>query len=214
MINQRIVSDLEKAKSVVKQLEAVLVKLNVSLEFEENTLYRRDMSSDATRESTTGVVVLFSETLSNSQTFISVLSTKSSAVESNYIQVDDIMESQLTCRKIIRSLSVKFRNSPTPLNCIINLQCVQMIPPREEEQVIVIGKLYFQDVKEIIQKYEDQFRGLGFHFVYDQGQFGGGVLTYELIQSFPESTIFEITLSQSFTEDESNMHRLLDILTE
>ncbi|MHA1480106.1 MAG: hypothetical protein ACTSQZ_01610, partial [Candidatus Thorarchaeota archaeon] len=98
--------------------------------------------------------------------------------------------------------------------CIINLQNALMISFREKDEVIIIGKRYIQDENEMLRKFENQFRGVGFHFVSDQGLFGGGALTYELTQSFQEITIIEITLSQSFIEDESNIHRLLEILTD
>jgi len=213
VISQSIVADIERAKHVLKQLESILEKLNVSLEYEENILYRRDLESDTISDYSSRVVILYSEALATHPTFIRMIS-KFKSVQSNYIQVDDSMESQLACRKIVKSIAARFSGAPNPPRCIINLQSAQMIPFREKEQVIIIGKRYIQFEKDVLRKFENQFRGVGFHFVSDQGLFGGGALTYELAQSFHEITIIEITLSQSFIEDESNVHRLLEILTE
>lgn len=212
MISQSIVTDIERAKHVLKQLESILEKLNESLAFEENRLYRGDLKSDAISGDSSRVIILLSEALTTHPTFIKMLSNFR-AVQSNYIQVDDSLESQLTCRKIVKSISARFSDTPNPPRCIVNLQSALMIPFREKDQVIVIGNRYLQDENEILRKFETQFRGVGFHFVSDQGLFGGGVLTYELARSFQEITIIEITLSHSFIEDEYNIHRLLEILT-
>ena len=84
------------------------------------------------------------------------------------------------------------------------------------KSVLVVGTRFSHDQKRSLEKLTTKLKGIGITVLEDQGQYGGGPLTYRLTQlarKLQSMTILEITLSRHFAEDHERVAEILEAFT-
>ena len=75
---------------------------------------------------------------------------------------------------------------------------------------------YKHGQKSKVQKLYSRFQEIGYQILEDIGEFGGGPLTYQLVElakRLGDITVLEITLSHQFAEDEESVANILESFT-
>jgi hypothetical protein len=101
------------------------------------------------------------------------------------------------------------------LEYIINLRWAELPAPLERERVVVIGTRYDSGDSMRLKKLETHLDKIGLKIVTDNGEFGGGPLTYEIVKSFSNRRnllVLELTLSRQLVENDTTVIDVLNML--
>jgi hypothetical protein len=91
-----------------------------------------------------------------------------------------------------------------------------MFEDLEKSKTVIVGKRYFSGPEESLKKLIKNLRKLGLSIIEDSGQYGGGPMTYELIQEFSKSKsllVVQLTFSHSAATDEAKILAMLEMLS-
>jgi hypothetical protein len=130
------------------------------------------------------------------------------------IKAGDRSESDLTIESIVNMIHAEEQKKQ--LDYVINLRWSQLPPPLEKERVVIRGSRYKLGESIRIKKLETELEKLGLKVVVDDGEFGGGPLTYEITKSFEDGRtllVSELTLSRQVVENDDLVIQILNMLT-
>jgi hypothetical protein len=131
------------------------------------------------------------------------------------IRGSDRSETKQTCDSILKIVEGKM--SGNPISFIANLRWANLPAIIDGKNILVIGKRFFYEQNNSLKMLHDKFKESGITLLEDQGQYGGGPLTFALTQLARKTrtiSVFEITLSRHLAEDHSRVAEILESLTD
>ncbi|MGY5858761.1 MAG: hypothetical protein RTU63_05290 [Candidatus Thorarchaeota archaeon] len=214
-VNERhsLLEEIERTENVLEGLLRKISNVSKYLSPLEHMLRAEDFSSTGSYQPgvSDGIVCVLSamikgDPLANSIELIKGKGRNLPAV----IKGSDRSETKSTCDSILKI--VEGNPGGKPITFVINLRWANLPPAIDGKSVLVVGKRFSYDQKGSLKKLYNRFKEIGITVLEDQGQFGGGPLTFRLMQlarKLQSMTILEITLSRHFAE---NHKRVADIL--
>ncbi len=214
--NQRsLLKELERTEAVLKDLLTTLSNLNSSLIPIEREMKVSDFASSGefVQGASTGIVCVLSG-LIQGDPLQRILTEKGRGRDiPALIKAGDRSESPMTVESIVNMLHTE--DQKRSLEYIINLRWAELPTPLEREMVVVMGTRYESGNPIRVKKLEINLDKIGFKIVTDNGEFGGGPLTYEIIKSFSnrrDLIVIELTLSRQVVENDTAVIRVLNML--
>ena len=215
--HHNLLQELERAEIVLNRLLKKISNVSDFLRPIEHSLRTEDFSASGSYVPGTsnGVVCVLSslikgDPLSNSIELIKGKGLKLPAI----IKGSDRNETQSTCDSILKIIEGK--PGGTPIGYVINLRWANLPSVIDGINVLVIGNRFQYRKEDSMKKLNIRFKELDFDVLEDDGQFGGGPLTYrltELDRKLRNMTVLEITLSHRFAEDHERVANILESLT-
>ena len=98
---------------------------------------------------------------------------------------------------------------------VANIQKEYMLKPLERSKTVILGERYYLDSGNVILGLTNAMKKLNLNVLTDNGLRGGGALTYELVKTLqdrPLSSVVELTLSCSVSENTDALYRLVEAL--
>ncbi len=206
---------LERAKKSLKRTGESVEKLIAVLEPTEQMLMRREFQTRTELDPGEGKVVLcLEEELASSRTFRKAIS-KLSMKKPTLVKIPEDRNSRLTNLSVARMIPTEVLTKSQGYVLVVNLQRELMLKQLEQVKAIVLGRRYYLNSNDTMQRLSQTLESQGVHVFEDQGLYGGSVLTYELVRTLearPQSTVLEITLSRSVAENTNLLKRILESL--
>jgi hypothetical protein len=203
--------ELERTERVLNHLLERLLDLNAILEPIERQMRVTDFSSSGVfvQGTSRGVVCVLSG-LIKGDPLERVLSISKGRGIPTLIKASDRTESQSTVESIVNMVMAEDKKKP--VEYIVNLRWSEFPEPIEKHNVAILGTRYLKgDISTLRKKIES----LGVVVLEDGGEYGGGPLVYEFIRTFANGSsqlIFELTLSQSLSENTTILTEILNVL--
>ncbi|MHA1135548.1 MAG: hypothetical protein ACTSSE_03600 [Candidatus Thorarchaeota archaeon] len=218
-VNERhsLLEELERTESVLEELLKKISNVSEYLSPLEHSLRSEDFSSSGSYIPgvSNGIVCVLSamikgDPLANSIELIRGKGRRFPAI----IKGSDRSETKPTCDSILKI--VEGKPGGKPISFVVNLRWVNLPSVIDGKNVLVVGKRFIRDHKGSLMNLYKKFKELGITVLEDQGQFGGGPLTFRLThlaRKLQNMTILEITLSRHFAEDHSRVAEILESFT-
>ena len=221
-MNSELSEDLERAKEVLKDLAQRVSGLRAALEpfergmrtkgFEDGELYLRGTPNGFICFPT---VLTPKDSMSGMIEDLSATATKTPSL----IKAADPEESMELAERIIRLLQWEMRNRQEGMegpSFVIVLRWANMFETLEQSGVGVIGKRYLTGSAQQLKDFTKMLKKTGITVAFDDGEYGGGLLTHELLRVFGHTRdilIAQLTLSRRAATDRAVMSRLLEKLS-
>ncbi len=214
--NQRsLLKELERTESVLQDLLTIISNLNVALQPIESKLKVSDFTSSG--EYIQGVskgIVCVPTGLIQGDPLEKIL-TESGRGRNipALIKSGDRSESPMTVESILNMLHAEDRRRS--LEYVINLRWAELPTPLEKEMVVIRGIRYVSGNHLRLSKLEKDLEKLGLKVIRDNGEFGGGPLSYKIVKSFDRRhnlLVVELTLSRQIVENSSLVIQILNAL--
>ena len=129
------------------------------------------------------------------------------------IKAGDRSESPMTVVSILNMLHAE--DQKQSLEFVINLRWAELPAMLERENVVIVGTRYQSGNSIRLMKLETELEKIGLKIVSDNGEFGGGPLTYEIVRSFNTRNNLlatELTLSRLVVENDVLVIQILNML--
>ena len=218
-LNERhsLLKELEKAESVLTRLFEKISNVTELLGPLEHTLRTEDFSSSGSYVpgSSNGIVCVLSALIKGDPLSDSIELTRGKGRSlPSIIKGSDRSETKSTCDSILKIVDGK--PGGKPIDYVINLRWANLPSVIDDPYIVVIGKRFYYDQKDALKQLNNRFKQMGIKFLQDNGQFGGGPLTYrltELARKLENMSVFEITLSRSFAENHERVAEILESFT-
>jgi hypothetical protein len=214
--NQRsLLKELVRTEAVLKGLLTTLSNLNSALIPIDREMKVSDFASsgELVQGASTGIVCVLSG-LIQGDPLQRILAEKGRGRDiPALIKAGDRSESPLTVESIVNMLHAE--DQKRSLEYIINLRWAELPAPLERERVVVIGTRYDSGDSMRLKKLETYLDEIGLKIVTDNGEFGGGPLTYEIVKSFSNRRnllVLELTLSRQLVENDTTVIDVLNML--
>ncbi len=215
--HRSLLQELERAEIVLNKLLKKISDVSNFLRPIEHSLRTEEFSSSGSYVPGTsnGIVCVLSslikgDPLSSSLDLIRGRGLKLPSI----IKGSDRSETKSTCDSILKIIEGK--PGGTAIDYVINLRWANLPSILNDANVVVIGERYNYGKKEAMKKLHIRFKKLDFQILEDEGQFGGGPLTYrlaKLARKLGNMTILEITLSHDIAENHERVAEILESLT-
>ena len=201
----RRVSDLNKA------LEPIESSLS-AVDFAESGIYVLGMSAG---------VVCFPTALVEGDPMKPILDDARSrnAKMPSIVEADDPEESRSTCERVVRMLKREIWNQREVIlkpSYVLVVRWDYMFEDLENSETVIVGKRYVSGSKDGLRRLTKQLRRIGFSIIEDSGQYGGGPMTFQLIQEFSKSgslLVVQLTFSHAAARDEAKIFAMLEMLS-
>ena len=216
MSNARsLLKELEHTENVLQDLLSVLSNLNSSLKPIERQMKVSDFSSSGeyVQGESKGVVCILSGLIQGDPLQQMLREKGRGRGIPSLIKAGDRSESEMTVESIVNMIHAEEQKKK--LEYVINLRWAQLPAPLENEQVIIRGNRYQLGDSIRTRKLETELERLGLKVVIDDGEFGGGPLTYEVTKSFGDRRnllVSELTLSRQVVENDDLVIQILNML--
>ena len=214
--SRSLLKELEHTESVLQNLLQVLTDLNSALKPIEREMKVSDfsISGEYVQGDSKGVVCVLSG-LIQGDPLQQILQKKGRGRGvPSLIKAGDRSESDITVESIVNMIHAEEQKKQ--LDYVINLRWSQLPAPLETDSVVIRGRRYQQGDSIRISKLETELERLGLKVVIDDGEFGGGPLTYEITKSFSDRRnllVSELTLSRQVVENDELVIEILNMLT-
>ncbi|TFG98140.1 hypothetical protein E4H12_06905 [Candidatus Thorarchaeota archaeon] len=212
-----LLEELEKAESVLEGLLRKISNVNEYLNPLEHMLRAEDFSSTGSYIAgvSNGIVCVLSAMIKGDPlaTSIELIKGKGRIIPA-IIKGSDRSETKSTCDSILKI--VEGKPGGIPITYVINLRWANLQSVIDGENVLVVGKRFSYGEKVSLNKLYNRFKEIGITILEDQGEFGGGPLTFRLTQlarKLQNMTILEVTLSRHFAEDYERVAEILESFT-
>ncbi len=216
-IDQKLLKELERVDDTLSKILSQLINFNDSLRPIEFTLRVNDFSSKGIlrRGAINGIVCILSALIKGDPFSISIKELEGKRLElPSIIKSNDRNESKHTCDSILKTVeSLYERNVP---KFVINLRWAILPRNLNHNRIIIVGTRYSNlddtDLTEIISK----MKQMGYEVLMDRGEYGGGLLTYSLLDTFGNKNtirVFELTLPKELAENEKHVTQILQVLS-
>jgi len=213
--NDSLQKQLIRAKQSLQQTSDVLEKFITILEPTEQTLMRREFQSRTVLDPGHSKVVLcLEDELAESRSFRKALS-KMDVKKPTLVKIPEDRTSRRTNLTVARMIPTEVLANSEGSVLVVNVQKELMLKQLENDKVVIIGTRYFHDSDNMIDQIEQTFKSQGVNVLPDNGLYGGGALTYELVRTMqerPQSTVVEITLCKSVADNTNILKRILESL--
>lgn len=219
-LSSELSKDLEKAKDVLERLLQRVSRLRTSLEPFERGLSAKDFEASDVhiRGTPTGFICLPTALSPGDPLNITVEGIMAESDKApSLIKAADDEESRAMCDRTIKMLEWEMeKTAGEEPQFLIVLRWSDMFEPLEKKKTGVIGKRYLAGSAEQLKAFVQTLKKAGIAVLFDDGEYGGGALTYELVQAFGESRstlIAQLTLSRGVITDNVAITRLLESLS-
>lgn len=212
-----LLNELEKAEGVLEGLLKKISNVTEYLSSLEHKLRAKDFSSTGSYLPgvSEGIVCVLSAMIKGDPLANSIELTRGAGRRfPAIIKGSDRSETKSTCDSILKIVEGTFRQKQ--ISFVVNLRWANLPSVIDGKNVLVIGKRYIHDQNGSLKKLYNRFNEIGFQVLEDQGQFGGGPLTFrltQLAQKLQTMSILEITLSRHFAEDHKKVAEILESFT-
>jgi hypothetical protein len=135
------------------------------------------------------------------------------------VEAADPEESMSTCNRVIMMLKREIWNKREAIlkpSFLLVIRWDHMFEDFEKRKTIILGKRYISGSEDSLKKLIKKLKKVGYTIIKDSGQYGGGPMTYELIQEFSKSEsllVVQLTFSHSAATDEKKILAMLDMLS-
>jgi len=211
-----ILKELERAEHVLNNLLHKLSNLYRNLEPVESVLRVSDFSSSGmiVPGTMTGIVCALTADIKGDPIYKVLESLKGKGLKlPAIIKGSDRTESIETCDSIMKIIKAQFNLKITRL--LVNLRWSSLPPIIENDNVVIVGTRYIHGDSRDIARFKDRLKELNIQVFEDNGEFGGGLLTYKLTNFAREVDnviVLELTLSSALSESVSMMARILEAI--
>ncbi|MFW9807445.1 MAG: hypothetical protein ACFFFK_12020 [Candidatus Thorarchaeota archaeon] len=207
--------ELEHTENVLQDLLEILIRLNSALTPIEREMRVSDFSSNGefVQGTSKGIVCVLSGLIQGDPLQLVLKERGRGRSIPSLIKAGDRTESEVTVESIVNMLHSE--QQKRNLEYVINLRWAELPAPLESESVVIRGKRYELGNSIRIRKLETNLEELGFKVVVDDGEFGGGPLTYEITKTFRDTRnllVCELTLSRQVVENDDAVFQILNML--
>ncbi len=219
-LSSELSKDLEKAKDVLERLLQRVSRLRTALEPFERGLSAKDFEASEVyiRGTPSGFICLPTALSPGDPLNVAIegIVAKSEKAPS-LIKAADDEESRAMCDRTIKMLEYEMeKTAREEPQFLIVLRWSDMFEPLEKKKTGVIGKRYLAGSAKHLKALIQTLKKAGMTVTFDDGEYGGGALAYELVQAFGESRstlIAQLTLSRGVIKDKAAISRLLESLS-
>jgi len=210
-----LLKELERAEIVLHDLLTTLSNLNSALKPIEREMKVSDFTSSGEHVQGTsrGIVCVLSG-LIQGDPLQKILTVKGRGRDiPALIKASDRSESPMTVESIVNMLHAE--NQKRSLEYVVNLRWAELPASLEREKVVIIGTRYESGNSIRLMKLETELEKIGLKILADNGEFGGGPLVYEIIESFCNKRnllVVELTLSRQVVENDIAVMQMLNML--
>lgn len=210
-----LLKDLEHTEIVLQDLLSTLSNLNLALQPIERKLKLTDFTSSGeyVQGDSKGIVCVLSG-LIKGDPLEKILTEKGRGRGiPALIKAGDRSESKTTVESIVNMLNAE--NQKRSLEYVINLRWAEFPPSMDSDMVVIRGTRYAGGNPLRISKLEADLEEIGLTVLRDNGEFGGGPLTYKVVKSFSNRhnlLIAELTLSRQCVESINVVIKILNML--
>lgn len=212
-----LIYEMNRTKDVLEKILSNIESINEQLESLEQELHKKEFISHGLFEKGVhNLIVCLPRTEPNIRGFSVYKAIKNREIPFSLIWIDDIAESPLTCRRIVKLVESQIKEDFGERLVIVNLRWARMISPFESAPTIIIGKRFFLADKRDLKQLKKGLNDIGVGFFEDEGEYGGGPLIYSLMNILKhQESIFlvELTLSHNIATNESIIEGLLRLLS-
>ncbi|MBN2228848.1 MAG: hypothetical protein JW779_04570 [Candidatus Thorarchaeota archaeon] len=205
--------EIERAENVLERTLQKLFDIHNVLKPVESELFVDDFSSNGTLTpgAVRGIVCAPTGLIKGDPiNFVLNQATGKGLNLPSMIKYADRSESPETCDAIMKIIESQVVRSP--VSFIFNLRWSQLHIMNDKENTIIMGMRYRTGRLEDIEKFSNRLEKLGLQVLRDEGEFGGGLLTFRIMryaQNLDNVMVLELTLSQSLAE---NSEKVIEIL--
>ena len=215
--NQNLEQVLERANTALTTILEKLVVFNDSLKPVELSLRVSDFSSKGVLRLGTinGIVCVLTSMIKGDPYSKSLGALEGKGLKlPSIIKSADRSESRHTCNSIIKIIeSLERKNSP---RFVVNLRWSILPRSLDHTKAIVMGTRYNNLNASDTQQILSAMKQRGFDVLKDDGEYGGGLLTYLIIESLHNKRklkVLELTLSKEIAESENHVIQVLEALS-
>lgn len=214
--------ELEKTVEIIRSLLSRISDLNKALEPLEDELGAADFAESGiyVLGASAGVVV-FPTALYEGDPMKPILDSARArdAKTPSIVEAGDPEESRNTCDRVVRMMQREIWNKREAIlkpSFILVIRWDYMFDELEANNTVIIGKRYQTGSEDSLRRLVKNLRKIGLSIIEDSGQYGGGPMTYELIQEFSKSNsllVVQLTFSRSAASDEAKILKMLEMLS-
>ncbi|MFW9832549.1 MAG: hypothetical protein ACFFEK_01005 [Candidatus Thorarchaeota archaeon] len=213
--SRNLLKELEHTENVLHNLLDVLLNLNTALQSIEREMKVSDFSSSGefVQGESKGLVCVLSGLIQGDPLQRILQERGRGRNIPSLIKAGDRSESNLTIESIVNMIHAE--DQKRQLEYVINLRWSQLAPPLEKERIVIRGSRYKLGESIRTKKLEAELERIGLKVVVDEGEFGGGPLTYEITKSFEDRKtllVSELTLSRQVVENKDLVIQILSML--
>jgi len=212
-----VLKELERAERVLDNLLRQLSSLYTNLEPMESMLRVSDFSSSGmmVQGMMDGIVCALTADIKTDPIYKALESLKGKGLKlPTIIKGSDRAESTETCDSIMKIIKAQFDLKTTRL--IVNLRWALLPSIIENDDIIIMGTRYIHGDSQDIMRFRNRLKELGIEVFEDNGEFGGGLLTYKLtnfVKEVDNVIVLELTLSSALSENVTTIAKILEAIT-
>jgi len=212
-----LLKELERAESVLDSLLQQLLRLYDNLEPVESNLRVNDFSLGGMiiPGSLTEIVCALTADLKGDPIYNALESLKGKGLKlPTIIKGSDRSETPVTCDSIMKIINAKFNLKKTRF--IVNLRWSSLPSSVDYDNVVILGTRFFQGNTREITRFKNSLKELNLDVFEDDGEFGGGLLTYRLTnfaKDVDSIKVLELTLSSALSEKTEKVGEILEAIT-
>ncbi|RDE15755.1 MAG: hypothetical protein C4K48_02945 [Candidatus Thorarchaeota archaeon] len=212
-----LLQELERAEQILGSLLQRLSNLHTSLESIESNLRVDDFSTTVliVQGSTTGIVCALTADIKGDPIHDAFESLRGRGFRLPVIiKGSDRSESQATCDSIMRIIRAQLKLKTSQL--IINLRWSPLPTVIDSNRAVILGTRYKHGSPREISTFKEKLRELNLQVLDDDGEFGGGLLTYKLTELAREAenvVVLEMTLSSTLAGNVPKIAEILETIT-
>jgi hypothetical protein len=212
-----LLKEIERAERVLDSLLQRLSKLYHSLEEVESNLRVSDFSSSGmfVQGLTNGIICILTANIKGDPIYNVLESLKGKGLKlSAIIKGSDRSEAPDTCDSILKIIKAKFNHNTTRL--IINLRWSALSALIDKDNVVIIGTRFIHGSNDEISRFKKNLKELNLEVFEDDGEFGGGLLTYKLTnfaKNIDSLIVLELTLSSTLLENTKKVAEILEMVS-
>jgi len=206
---------LQRAKRNLKVTGEVIDRLIAILEPTEQALMKREFQSATVLDPGVSKVVLcLEDELAESRAFKKALS-KLDLKKPTLVKIPEDSSSRRMNLTVARMIPSEVLANSEGSVLVVNLQKELMLKQLENEKAVILGTRFNLDSDNMISKIVQILEGQGVNVLNDDGLYGGGALTYELVKTMqhrPQSSVLELTLCKSVSDNTNILQRIINSL--
>ena len=212
-----LLRELNRADSVLSSILEKIVRFNEVLKPIELNLHVNDFSSKGVlyQGPRKGIICVLSALIKGDPLAISFEALKGKGLAlPSIIKSADRNESRSTCESILKIIeSIASRNVG---GLVVNIRWSTMPKILNQRDTIIIGTRYTNLLESEIREVINSLSSQGFEAYEDRGEFGGGLLTYFLLENISRKhklRVLELTLSKEVANVETKVEKIIQVLS-
>ena len=212
-----LVRELERAEQILGSLLQQLFSFHTSLDSIESGLRVDDFSTSGlfVQGSTTGIVCALTGDIKGDPIHDAFEGLRGRGFRLPIIIKDsDRSESPATCEAIMKIIRAHLKLKTSRL--IINLRWSSLPAVVDGSNVVILGTRYRHGEARQISTFSERLKELNLQVLEDDGEFGGGLLTFkltELARETEDMMVLEMTLSSALAGNVSKIAEILEVIT-